>query len=107
MNGVTHRDYEGDADFDGVRDFLIATYSRFGWMYNWGQERWDIQRFGINNEEELAGERFWEDYVQLWEAHLRKRVMAEPLPERPVADGYVVRSLDLIPSTAGAVWPVH
>ncbi len=171
MDGVAERDYEGDADFHSVRDFLISTYAAFGWMYNWGQERWDIQRFGINNEEQLAGERFWEHYVHLWEvggevvgvahpeeggdlwlevhpdyrdlenemvawgeanrsparrpdqpfvtyvvasdthrervlerrgwtrrevaAHLRKRVMAEPLPECPVADGYVVRSIDL------------
>ena len=171
MVGVTHRAYEGDADFHGVRNFLIRTYSGFGWMYNWGQERWDIQRFGINNEDQLAGERFWERYIHLWEvdgeivgvvhpeeggdlwlevdpdyrnledemvawgeanpspaprpdqplvtyvvagdslreqvlegrgwirrdlaSHLRKRVIAEPLPEGPVADGYVVRSMDL------------
>lgn len=64
---VTSRDYAGDADFPAVRQFLTDNYRAFGRILNWGQERWDIQRYSVNNVAALRGERFWESFTHLWE----------------------------------------
>ncbi len=173
MTAVTNRPYVGDDDdFIAIRRFLVETFTAFGWMYNWGVERWDIQRHIATDPADLAGERLMDQFTQIWEtegrivgvahpedggdiwieidpdfrhledamfawaeehrspsrrpdqpfsayvvvgdsvreqvlehrgwtrgdlaAHLRRRSMAEPLPVGPVADGYVVRSLNLV-----------
>ncbi|MDJ0953840.1 MAG: GNAT family N-acetyltransferase [Acidimicrobiia bacterium] len=67
MTPTTRRAYAGDADFVAVREFLIDTYGQYGWMFNWGQERWDLQRYSVTSAAELAGERSWERYTQIWE----------------------------------------
>ncbi len=171
MKHAISRDYVAADDFSAVRQFLIDTYTAYGWMYNWGVERWDIQRYSIATESELAGDWRYERFTRLWEAdgrivgvahpeaggdiwlevdpafrhledemlawgeshrsqsrrpgqpfsthvvegdtvreqvlasrgwtqgdlsgHLRRRPMTDPLPEGPVADSYLVRSLDL------------
>lgn len=67
MSPALGRDYAGDADFAAVSEFLVETYARHGWMYNWGVERWEIQRYSVTTEAELAGERIWEHYTRIWE----------------------------------------
>ena len=47
-------------------------------MYNWGIERWEMQRFTIHNAAELAGEPSLEQYIQVWEAHDRIVGVAHP-----------------------------
>lgn len=68
MSPVTSRDYGGEADFSAIRQFLIDTYSGFGWMFNWGCERWEIVRYSGNAAGELSDDRPWEQYIQIWEA---------------------------------------
>lgn len=75
---ITTRAYAGDPDFAAVRQFLIDTYAGYGWMFNWGQERWEIQRYSATSAAELAGERFWEQYTQLWEVDGRIVGVAHP-----------------------------
>jgi ribosomal protein S18 acetylase RimI-like enzyme len=75
---VTNRDYAGDVDFPLVRQFIIDSYERFGWMYNWGQERWDIQRYTVTTPDELANGRVWGDYIHIWETDGRIVGVAHP-----------------------------
>mgnify|MGYP001825612957 CR=1 FL=1 len=67
MDTVIARPYNGATDFAAVGRFLVDTYSRHGWMYNWGIERWEIQRFSVTTAAELAGKRTWEQYTRIWE----------------------------------------
>ena len=75
---MTSRDYASDADFFLARQFIIDSYARFGWMYNWGQERWDIQRYTLRTPDELAHGRVWAEYIRFWEADGRIVGIAHP-----------------------------
>ncbi len=78
MQHATNRAYNSETDFSAVGQFLINTYNQYGWMYNWGIERWEMQRFTIHNAAELAGEPSLEQYIQVWEAHDRIVGVAHP-----------------------------
>ena len=78
MTAPRGRDYAGDADFAAVSQFLVDTYARHGRMYNWGVERWEIQRYSVTTKEELAGKRLWEQYTRLWEDNGRIVGVAHP-----------------------------
>lgn len=78
MPRVTNRAYDRAADFTAVGRFLVDTFTRFGWMYNWGIERWEIQRYSAISAAELAGERTLEHYIQIWEEDDRIVGVAHP-----------------------------
>ena len=64
---IVSRGYDGDKDFDRVRQLLIESYTITHRIHIWWLERWEGFRFGGHAQDEITGERSWEANVRLWE----------------------------------------
>jgi len=61
------REYQGERDYQRIRELLVRCYALNQTMHCWGLERLDWWRYCIHAAEELSGERTWESEVRLWE----------------------------------------
>lgn len=65
--GIHSRPYQGEADFERIRQFLSATYARYGRQFNWQLDRWEVARYAGQAQGEITGVRPWEADIRLWE----------------------------------------
>jgi mycothiol synthase len=71
---IRSREYQGEADYQRVRELLIESCAITGTMHNWGVDSWDWFRYNGRVFEEIADARSWEREVRLWETEGGKLV---------------------------------
>jgi mycothiol synthase len=64
---VVARGYQGEEDFQRVRQLLIESLAITKRIHNWWLDRWDVFRYMGHSSDEIAGTRRWEADVHLWE----------------------------------------
>jgi len=87
------RAYDPSRDFLRVRDMLVDALPDFGSITNWRLERWNYARYfvspmcgsfkvgSVSLENALAGIRFWEENIRVWEDG--ERVVGAAMLEYP------------------------
>lgn len=71
---INSRPYQGEADYQRIRNFLIETYGITKTHHNWCLVRWDLWRYSNNARAELNGDRRWGADIRLWESEAGKLV---------------------------------
>lgn len=71
---VVSRGYEGEADYQRIRELLLETYGITDTYNNWEIVRLDAFRYGRYGYQEISGDRTWGRDFRLWETESGKLV---------------------------------